>query len=212
VPQADAIKRAKTLRIQGQSTLLISGAGYPLSLDRIESNTDGANMNSRNARLFAFAFASIIFASINSASAQIVALGHSAVRGNVAESEMWPALLEGLLRARGSQVHVANAGVWGETTGETLARVSSAVPEGTRIVILADSAYNDVRHNMSPTQAAANIAAIKSQLRARGIRIVDATPTVRSISKQPGGAGPDGLHLSVEGNKKVAAILVGMVR
>jgi hypothetical protein len=47
-------------------------------------------MNCRNARVFAFAFASIIFASINSASAQIVALGHSAVRGNVAESEMWP--------------------------------------------------------------------------------------------------------------------------
>ena len=45
-------------------------------------------MNCRNARVFAFAFASIIFASINSASAQIVALGHSAVRGNVAESEM----------------------------------------------------------------------------------------------------------------------------
>src|SRR5450432_4304394 len=92
-------------------------------------------MHCRNARVFAFAFASIIFASINSASAQIVALGHSAVRGNVAESEMWPAVLEGLLRARGSQVHVANAGVWGETTDATLARVSSAVPEGTRTVI-----------------------------------------------------------------------------
>ena len=45
-------------------------------------------MNFRNSRVFAFAFASLIFASINAASAQIVALGHSAVRGNVAESEM----------------------------------------------------------------------------------------------------------------------------
>ena len=169
-------------------------------------------MNGRNARVFVFALASIIFASINSASAQIVALGHSAVRGNVAEFEMWPAVLEGLLRARGSQVHVANAGVWGETTGATLARVSSAVPEGTRIVILADSPANDVRQNMSPIQAAANIVAIKSQLRARGIRIVDAMQIVRSISRQPGGTGPDGRHLSVEGNKKVAAILAGMVR
>ena len=167
-------------------------------------------MNGRNARVFVFALASII--SINSASAQIVALGHSAVRGNVAESEMWPAVLEGLLRARGSQVHVANAGVWGETTGATLARVSNAVPEGTRIVILADSVVNDVLHNMSPIQAAANIVAIKSQLRARGIRIVDAMEIVRSISRQPGGTGPDGRHLSVEGNKKVAAILAGMVR
>src|SRR6266480_1817224 len=107
-------------------------------------------MNCRNARVFALAFASIIVVSINAASAQIVALGHSAVRGNVAESEMWPAVLEGLLHARGSQVHVANAGVWGETTGETLARVSGAVPAGTRIVILVDNAANDLRHNMSP--------------------------------------------------------------
>src|ERR1700742_37306 len=135
----------------------------------------GANMNCRNARAFAFVFVSLISAPINSASAQIVALGHSMVRGNVSESEMWPAVLEELLRARGSQVHVANAGVWGETTDATLARVSSAVPQGTRVVILADNAFNDIRHNMSPAQAAANIAAIKSQLKARGIRIIDAT-------------------------------------
>jgi acyl-CoA thioesterase-1 len=169
-------------------------------------------MNCRNARVFAFALGSLVFASINCASAQIVALGHSMVRGNVSESEMWPALLEGLLRAKGSQVHVANAGVWGETTDATLARVSSAVPQGTRIVILADTAANDLRHNMSRIQAAANIAAIKSQLKARGIRVVDATGNVMSILRQPGGTGPDGRHLSVEGNKKVAAVLAGMVR
>ena len=58
------------------------------------------------------------------ASAQIVALGHSAVRGGVAENEMWPAVLEGMLRARGSQLHVTNAGVWGETIKATLARLS----------------------------------------------------------------------------------------
>ena len=170
-------------------------------------------MNCRNARvIFALAVVSFIFTSIDCASAQIVALGHSMVRGNVSESEMWPALLEGLLRAKGSQVHVANAGVWGETTDSTLARVSSAVPEGTRTVILADNAANDLRHNMSPVQAAANIAAIKSQLKARGIRVVDATATIISILRQPGGAGPDGRHMSVEGNKKAAAILAGMVR
>jgi acyl-CoA thioesterase-1 len=165
-------------------------------------------MNCRNARIvFALAFISFVFTSIKGASAQIVALGHSMVRGNVSESEMWPALLEGLLH-----VHVANAGVWGETTDATLARVSSAVPQGTRTVILADNAANDVRHGMSPVQAAANIAAIKSQLKARGIRVVDATGTIISILRQPGGAGPDGRHLSVEGNRKVAALLAGMVR
>jgi acyl-CoA thioesterase-1 len=171
-------------------------------------------MNCRNARVFAavFALAGLVLASVNPASAQIVALGHSAVHGNVSESEMWPAVLEGLLHAKGSQVHVANAGVWGETTDRTLARVSSDVPQGTRIVILADNPANDVLHNMSPVQAMANIAAIKSQLKARGIRVVDAMPIVVSVSRQPGGVGPDGRHLSVEGNRKVAAALAGMVR
>jgi len=164
-------------------------------------------MNCRNARIVAFALISFLFASINSASAQIVALGHSMVRGNVSESEMWPAVLEGLIH-----VHVANAGVWGETTDATLARVSSAVPQGTRTVILADNAANDLRHNMSMVQARANIAAIKSQLKARGIRVVDATGTVMSVLHQPGGAGPDGHHLSVEGNQKVAAMLARTVR
>jgi len=166
----------------------------------------------RNARVVALVLVGLAFASINPASAQIVALGHSAVRGNVSESEMWPAVLEGLLRAKGSQVHVANAGVWGETTDRTLARLPSAVPDGTRIVILADGPGNDIRHNMSPAQAMANIAAMKRQLKARGIRVVDATGTIISVSRQPGGVGPDRRHLSVEGNRKVAAILAGMVR
>jgi acyl-CoA thioesterase-1 len=65
---------------------------------------------------------------------------------------------------------------------------------------------------MSPIKAAANIAAIKSQLKARGIRVVDAWGTYISVLRQPGGAGSDGRHLSIEGNKKVAAALVGMVR
>lgn len=169
-------------------------------------------MNCRNARICVAAMAGLVVASIAPASAQVVALGHSAVRGNVSEPEMWPAVLEGLLHAKGSQVHITNAGVWGETTDATLARLSSAVPQGTRTVILADSAANDIRHNMSPAQAAANIAAIKSQLKARGIRVVDAMPSIIAVAHQPGGVGPDGRHLSVEGNRKVAVILAGTVR
>ena len=169
-------------------------------------------MKYSNFRMFFLAVAAVVVAAVNPASAQIVALGHSAVHGNVAESEMWPALLEGLLRAKGSQVHVANAGVWGETTDATLARTSSAVPAGTKLVLLCDNPANDVRHNMSPVKAMENIAAIKSQLKARGIRVVDVWGTYLSILRQPGGAGPDGRHLSVEGNKKMAAAVVGVAR
>jgi acyl-CoA thioesterase-1 len=156
----------------------------------------------------------VTIASTSLAPAQIVALGHSAVRDNaVAESEMWPAVLEGMLRARGSSVHVTNAGVWGETTAGTLSRVSSAVPDGTRTVILMDNGYNDA-HKLAEgsANAAANIAAIKKQLGARGIKIIDAMGIYVSVLRQPGMAVADRIHLSVEGNKKVATTLAGMVR
>src|SRR5580692_11984834 len=162
--------------------------------------------------VFLLAVASIIVASTGSASAQIVALGHSAVRGHVAENEMWPAVLESMLRARGSQVHVINAGVNGETTAEELARVDSAVPEGTRIVILTISGHNDARRLIGGSAgAAANIAAIKRKLTARGIRIIDAMGLYVSILRQPGMALPDHLHLNAEGNRKMATALAGMV-
>jgi acyl-CoA thioesterase-1 len=171
------------------------------------------NMNCSKARVFLLVLAGIIFASTGFASAQIVALGHSAARGYVAENEMWSAVLERMLRARGSQVHVTNAGVNGETTAAELARVDSAVPPGTRIVILTISGYNDA-HKLSAgsANAAANIAAIKNKLRARGIRIIDAMGLYVSVLRQPDMALPDHLHLSVEGNKKLATMLVGMVR
>jgi acyl-CoA thioesterase-1 len=186
--------------------------GIHLALIETISKWGELAMHRSSLRIFVLAVAAIIVAPITSASAQIVALGHSAVHGNVSESEMWPAVLEGLLRAKGSQVHVANAGVWGETTDQTLARTPSAVPNGTKLVLLCDNPANDVRHNMSPVQAMQNIAAIKSQLKARGIRVVDVWGTYMSVWRQPGSVGPDGRHLSVEGNRKMAAAVVGVAR
>jgi acyl-CoA thioesterase-1 len=147
------------------------------------------------------------------ASAQIVALGHSAVRGHVAESEMWPAVLESMLHARGSRVHVINAGINGETTAEELARVDSAVPEGTRIVILAINGANDARRNLGgAAEAPANIAAIKRRLRARKIRIIDSMALYISGLSQAGMALPDKRQLNADGCRKVAAALAGMLR
>ena len=170
-------------------------------------------MNCSNVRAFLLALASIVLASTGFASAQIVALGHSAAHGYVAPNEMWSAVLESMLHARGSQVHVTNAGINGETTAAELARVDSAVPEGTKIVILTISGHNDARKLIGGSaDAAANIAAIKSKIRARGIRIIDAMGLYVSVLRQPGMALPDHLHLSIEGNKKLATILAGMVK
>lgn len=102
-------------------------------------------MTSSNLRAFLLVLTSITLASTGFASAQIVVLGHSAARGYVAENQMWSAVLESMLRARGSQVHVTNAGVNGETTAAELQRVDSAIPNGIRTVILTINGSNNAR-------------------------------------------------------------------
>jgi acyl-CoA thioesterase I len=59
-------------------------------------------VNFSKLRIFLLALISAVLASISFASAQIVALGSSTVHGAVAEGGMWPAVLQGMLRARGS--------------------------------------------------------------------------------------------------------------
>ena len=170
------------------------------------------HFNRSNTRVFLPALISIILASTSFASAQIVAFGHSAARGHVAENEMWPEVLESMLRARGSQVHVINAGVNGETTDMGLARLDSAIPEGTKIVILTYNGHNDARKlSYGNAHAHANIEAMKNKLRARGIRVIDAMGIYTSLWRQPGLVLPDGNHLNAEGNRRLAAILARML-
>jgi acyl-CoA thioesterase I len=180
-----------------------------------EGRSNMTNINCSNARVLLLTLVSITLASTSFASAQIVAFGHSSVRGHVAENEMWPAVLESMLRARGSQVHVINAGVNGETTDRGLARLDSAIPDGTKIVILLESGYNDGHSPMGPISGSAdphtNIEAMRNKIRARGIRLIDAAPLWRSVARQPGMLLTDRIHLNAEGCKKLAAILAGMV-
>src|SRR5262245_41721800 len=106
---------------------------------------------SRFCAIAAFAVAAV-FAS--PASAQIVVLGASNVQGyGVSASERFPAQLEAMLRAKGKSYSVANAGTFGDTTAGAIARVNSAVPSGTKVVVLAISGWNDVRTGGSVEQA-----------------------------------------------------------
>jgi len=75
--------------------------------------------------------------SADPAQAQIVAIGASNVAGRgVSSSDAWPAQLERMLVAKGRSVHVTNAGINGDTNAGMLARLDSAVPQGTKIVLL----------------------------------------------------------------------------
>lgn len=155
-------------------------------------------------------FAGLSFAP---ASAQVVALGASNTAGKgVSSSQSYPAQLQSMLRARGSNLRVTNAGVSGDTTSGMLARLSSDVPEGTKIVIL-QFGGNDFRrkHAGAGEMHEENIARIRQQLRNRGIRMVNAQPFIRS-ARAAGLVQPDQVHLTAEGYRRVAAQLLPSIR
>src|ERR1700720_4433323 len=142
-------------------------------------------------------------AGVTNSDAQIVALGASSTAGyGVGASSAFPAQLEAMLRAKGRPMSVSNAGISGDTTGGMLARLSSAVPQGTRIVIL-QIAGNDAMKGMSLANAQANRAEIRKELHRRGIRTIEADgygmAALRSGLRQP-----DGIHMTAEGHRRVA--------
>ena len=150
-------------------------------------------------------------AAITSAHAQIVALGASSTAGyGVGAAAAYPAQLQEILRARGRPMSVSAAGVSGDTTGGMLARLSSAVPPRTRIVIL-QIAGNDAMKGMSPVTAAANRAEIRRQLHARGIRTIQADGYVMSALRG-GLRQADGIHMTAEGHRRVAEQLAASIR
>ena len=120
------------------------------------------------------AIAALICASaaVNAAPLRIVAIGASNTHGwYVGNQGAYPAKLQALLRAKGIDAQVANAGVPFETTGMMLRRIDRDVPNGTDIVIL-EPGGNDRRFFVSKEQRAANIAEMERRLKARSISVI----------------------------------------
>jgi acyl-CoA thioesterase I len=138
------------------------------------------------------------------AAMNIVALGASNTSGwGVGAQKAYPAQLEAMLRARGYDAHVTNAGVNFDTTSGMLRRLDSAVPLGTSIVIL-NPGGNDLRFFGSKQQRAANIAAIVERLRTRHIKVIVFENTIVPEADYQW----DGVHFSSEGHTLVAAHLM----
>ena len=75
------------------------------------------------------------FAAQSADAATVVALGASNTYGKgVARNEAFPAQLEAILRAKGLNVNVINAGINGDTTEGMLQRLDSVVPNGTKAI------------------------------------------------------------------------------
>jgi acyl-CoA thioesterase-1 len=141
----------------------------------------------------------------NAAEVSIVALGASNTAGKgVSPDQAFPAQLEAMLRAKGFDVRVTNAGVSGDTTSGMLGRLNSSVPDGTQIAIVGlNNPANDIRAGEGARHAA-NAGAIVGQLRARHIKVI-----VQPRMDVPRQA--DGVHFTPEGHRMVAARLLPMV-
>jgi acyl-CoA thioesterase-1 len=143
------------------------------------------------------------------ADAQVVCLGASNTAGKgVSQQEAYPAQLEIMLRARHYDGGVANAGVSGDTTWGMLNRLESAVPIGTRVVILQPGG-NDERHGAASWRDA-NISQIVERLRARQVGVIMLeNQSIGAIRRQVYGS--DGQHLTAEGYRLLAAQLLPQV-
>ena len=158
----------------------------------------------------AIVFLIALFAWAAPSHAQIVALGASVVHGyGVSSGEAFPEQLQAMLRAKGKQYSVSNQGVSGDTTSGVLSRLDSAVPEGTRIVILLIGG-NDVRRGASVADAQAGVGQIISRLQARHIRVINAMPLYKA-ARGKGMVLPDGIHLTPAGQKYMASALASSI-
>jgi acyl-CoA thioesterase-1 len=106
------------------------------------------------------------------AQTRIVAFGDSNTYGmNMSRAQAYPSQLEALLRAKGYDVQVTNAGVPGNTTADALARVDSAVPAGTRVAIVLFG-VNDARRGIPPATIERNLSEVLARLKARNVSVI----------------------------------------
>lgn len=146
--------------------------------------------------------ASIVAAEVEAQEFRIVAVGASNTFGRgVGASNAWPARLEALLRARGYDVQIINAGINGDDTNGMRSRMKETVPSGTRLVILDTTDTNDRRRQVNTT---VNAAAIVDELKKRGIRTI-VVPSLHAMSEMQ--LQGDGIHITANGHGVIATKL-----
>lgn len=117
--------------------------------------------------LFLFGFA---WASVSPAATHIVVYGDSGVYGKgVSREEAYPAQLQRMLRQKGYDVTVTNAGQNGATSADALANIGSV---GKADVVVVQFGVNDAKHNISVLTTRRNMDAVVFKLKERGAAVV----------------------------------------
>ena len=151
------------------------------------------------------AFMLLFITAADAAPLRIVAVGASNTSGwLISAQSAYPAVLQGMLKEKGVEAQITNAGVPFDTTSKMLARIDSAVPDGTQIVILQPGG-NDLRFLGSKEQRSANIAMMTRRLEARSIKVIVYDEEI------PWKYVFDGIHLTPTGHRMIAASLLPKV-
>ena len=151
------------------------------------------------------AFMLLFMTAADAAPLRIVAVGASNTSGwLISEQSAYPAVLQGMLKEKGVDAQITNAGVPFDTTSKMLARIDFAVPEGTQIVILQPGG-NDLRFLGSREQRSANITMMTRRLQARSIKVIVYDEEI------PWKYVFDGIHLTPTGHRMIAAALLPKV-
>ena len=117
----------------------------------------------------------------------ILALGDSLTAGyGLPAREAFPAVLQAVLKAKGENVTVVNAGVSGDTSAGGRARIGWALGGTTRPdAVIVELGANDGLRGLEPKEMRANLAAILDAIKAAGL------PVLLVGMKAPRNLGPD---------------------
>jgi acyl-CoA thioesterase-1 len=124
--------------------------------------------------LLAVTVAALLFAPLHRISAEprvpvIVALGDSLTSGlGLPQDRAFPAQLEAVLKSRGHDVTVANAGVSGDTAAAGLARFDWALPDDASGVII-ELGANDALQGLPPEGTKQALEEIIKRVQAKGL-------------------------------------------
>jgi len=137
---------------------------------------------------------------------RVVAIGASNTSGWIVSSEQaYPHVLEQMLKTAGYEVQVTNSGRPFDTTAGMLARLDSAIPNRTDLVILQPGG-NDRRFFVSAERRANNIAEITDHLRSRRIAFIVFDPVFPNDYYSF-----DRIHFTPEAHAKIAGELMPRV-
>ena len=103
---------------------------------------------------------------------EIVGLGDSLMAGyELPEGDGFPTVLQQVLKSKGLDVRVSNAGVSVDTTSGGLERLDWSAPEGTKLVIL-ELGGNDALRGISPQISRDNLDKMLIRLKERDVQVV----------------------------------------